>query len=419
MDAAATDIAPEGEGRREGGEVSGEDADEATTLSPAPNFVDENRNVEHCSGSERADESGPASPSDFCIVGRAEEEGEDGEHGFSCLKPSSPFDRLPDELVLQILQAVRAGILLPTRDVEMLVNKRMYRLAQSIWNSRWIFDEVVARRPSPAVCAAIQHLQYGFPDIEIIAEVRGRAIGTFANLTSLQIDLISDVDDERTVFLPKTLTDSLRSLKHLQDLTFFDDSDGTCDFEDKDFSIATDLPSLRSLHLGALFLCVGQLLTPPPTFEHLYVFTYADDPALQLLPWATVDSLSLSLGQPTGMVLPLQEVNKGLQTALYPIPTDMRNLLTFLAAFPALERLHLRQVKFGEKKLPPRRSTVRPSVNFLHRHPALRGLIDHLYHARTNVLVLSWEAEEVKGESYRWERESPEMPFTARRYRAL
>ncbi|GAA6030245.1 hypothetical protein JCM8097_009007 [Rhodosporidiobolus ruineniae] len=228
----------------------------------------------------------------------------------------SPFDDLPDEVLLEILHSALVKVPDPSQAVtpQMIsLNKRLYRLAREVWLSSAEFNgdwKLLARSELfPAVKSLDFLMSNEHPNAQIY---EGVFVGQFTNLRSLTINTALPETEE----FPESLTDSLRKLKHLHTLTFSCSSPWT--LADKTFNIAGDLPTLRTLSIRDASPALGQLLTPSPALDHLG-FTPGDDfEAYNFIPWSSLASLTVYHERYIPSAALFRGIGNSLTKALFP-----------------------------------------------------------------------------------------------------
>ncbi|GAA6030309.1 hypothetical protein JCM8097_009040 [Rhodosporidiobolus ruineniae] len=245
------------------------------------------------------------------------------------VKPQSPFDRLPDEVVIEILRSALPNGHWDTSAGNMLVNKRIYALSRELRFAHYFFSKlnngIIGQHD---VIGDVKSVEYWTSRSHPQAvDYEGRMLSLFRNITSLTVKLLSDVLDaedpsngtepdegdlEVRGFLeeagfPPSFTDSLKLLQHLEYLCICPTS--SYRLQDRDFSIAQHLPRLRRLILREPEVGLRFLLTPPPPLSHMTLLRHEvvasggslPDLPLDLIPWATLRSLSLNLFSENGI----------------------------------------------------------------------------------------------------------------------
>ncbi|GAA5898223.1 hypothetical protein JCM6882_000106 [Rhodosporidiobolus microsporus] len=236
---------------------------------------------------------------------------------------ASPFDRLPDEAILLILQA--AVSIDPTHLSHLALNKRIYKLAKVCYFREWREQggSVLGFLRRPDLRPLVQTLAY-LPacDTPTVREQECAAIKQLDNLNVLKCDGYLTQDDlAASVELPLAFTDVLRSLQRLTtlDLGFerpFHLQGRPC--------IDQDLPTLRTLHLGDNCGNSSEILRLPCTgLRHLKLYcgafiegAQADYSFLAAVPWATLESLAVSFGWSGTPECPMRRLAAGLGHAL-------------------------------------------------------------------------------------------------------
>ncbi|GAA6030261.1 hypothetical protein JCM8097_009015 [Rhodosporidiobolus ruineniae] len=252
--------------------------------------------------------SSSTSPADLTGP-RTDEEVKHDEEGADEVKAPSPFDRLPDEVVVEILRQAfgdSSTWFKPVLPKTTVLGKRLHYLTQQVWLERH------DRAP----------------------RYEGLMVGLFPNLTTVHAALATseeEDDPDEPVPLPNTFTESLRLLRNLRELDI--QPGQSWQLEAPSFSIARDLPNLSSLSLDPGCTCLRQLLASQPSLKHLQLAPRPDPSSCQLIPWTTLKTLSLNLSRSdyadafesdsnsgseaeTGTVV--EQVNKSLQAALFP-----------------------------------------------------------------------------------------------------
>ncbi|GAA5918961.1 hypothetical protein JCM6882_008649 [Rhodosporidiobolus microsporus] len=249
-------------------------------------------------------------PRDGDLAATASGAGLEGTEGVG----ASPFDRLPDELIISILEQVfldsdknphrhEPSIELP----RVALSKRIYRLARPVWfNSLWreggapqehLFSNLLLHSDVPALV----RLTAFSPKRERL----GRDCTLLASLTSLSsLDLYfgpdltpssADQDDRPIAFIPPEISNLLRSLPNLTTLDLF--ADWGFFFEDQTFT-AADMPRLRSLSIGMTSGSAMRQLFPkcPPSLAALYFSGMgSDEGVFSLVPWTTLRTLKIAI----------------------------------------------------------------------------------------------------------------------------
>ncbi|GAA5913821.1 hypothetical protein JCM6882_007708 [Rhodosporidiobolus microsporus] len=213
---------------------------------------------------------------------------------------TSPFDRLPDEVIHLILDfATRSdGTLLPFSDFSL--NQRIARIAKPLWLSDPVRDE---GQQVGFFEHLIQHPQLAHHVFEftnwLSEDFRAyryefTLMRQLVNLTTLTIQMKSD-DHTGLWCFPTAATHMLRFLPRLLDLRLFFETRWMAG--DETFRIATSLPHLRRLSITSTGAGdARQFLTPPPpNLEHLELDVDAPDGVYAQIPWATLSSLSIAL----------------------------------------------------------------------------------------------------------------------------
>ncbi|GAA6031299.1 hypothetical protein JCM8097_005591 [Rhodosporidiobolus ruineniae] len=272
---------------------------------------------------------------------------EDREEGAEAVK-ASPFDRLPDEIVLQVLDHLfhdGDGAEL----IDLLVCNRLWSLAESVYHSVWAPKpaEVLQRYFEPEVRRSVRALDYspsgdGVPSFAF----ETLALTAFSNITVLAFEGTPTAGNNSLVYLPTSFSRALTSFQHLVYLSL--DFDVDFAFSDPSFSVGANLPWLRELFLG--HTCQSQLqllLHPQSHLRHLAVNLNAaarSEALLGGLPWSDLTSLSLALRdendeEPEEGVVALGQLVSSLQTALYPsnstspVPLPLRRFELFDVIF--------------------------------------------------------------------------------------
>ncbi|GAA6031320.1 hypothetical protein JCM8097_005601 [Rhodosporidiobolus ruineniae] len=231
---------------------------------------------------------------------------------------TSPFDRLPDEVILLILQAIYAGKR-KSALLDLRVNKRIFTVAKAAWYATF------KATPYPLLILAarrdlhpyVQHLAYSAGNAgEFVYAFEILTVCSVRNLTSLT--LCGTVDDAFTsVDLPLPVTVGLSNLENLKSLSLVYEQAVT--FADTEFSIGSDLPQLEELVLTSE-ACQRQLLsTPCPHLRSLKLGygdkTHSDCDAV---PWASLELFEIGLPAGSEASSALDNLANSLRTALFP-----------------------------------------------------------------------------------------------------
>ncbi|GAA5930989.1 hypothetical protein JCM10213_003963 [Rhodosporidiobolus nylandii] len=214
----------------------------------------------------------------------------------------SPFDRLPDEVVLEILSLAVARRSSGRKLQSIGLSRRLAPLARKAWfrdygcreedthRQAGILQQLSRRRDLQPL---LEHLRY-FLDHPSAVNYDFAIIPNFTSLSSLT--LRGSLDGEsRSFVLPAAVTDTFRELSGLRHLEVSPYADYT--LQDKAFSVGRDLPRLTSLKLNRHCRCQKQMLRDPmPELQHLDIWssTRKDDffPSLRL---STLRSLKTCL----------------------------------------------------------------------------------------------------------------------------
>jgi hypothetical protein len=242
------------------------------------------------------------------------------------LSATSPFDRLPDELVslvLSFVYAVRIGF--PWSRPTLLLNKRCRRLTESAADE-WFIDDDTApslfRQPHLLRLLRRAHCPLPCTDDNAAVTYLSLLLPFFTGLTSFSVEGSSP--EIYTVF-----SDALNSLKHLKSLRLaILHVDDDWRFEDESFTLG-ELRSLERLELGRCG-CVEQLLrSTPSSLQHLELDAGdPDDNPYRVLPWSTLCSLRLDLGRNPGEESAVQQLNESLSKALLPDGVGIVSIFT-------------------------------------------------------------------------------------------
>ncbi|GAA5919177.1 hypothetical protein JCM6882_003827 [Rhodosporidiobolus microsporus] len=234
---------------------------------------------------------------------------------------TSPFDRLPEELVSHIL-----SFAFQTRDLTStaMVSKGIYRLSVPICAE--MLDPRWQRQP------ALLQLLIGRPDVASLVRIfRGilpeavssipyecAILRSFGNLHTLHLEIDYPALDDDAI-LPCGFTDALSSLTNLRRLDL--DLDTSATLEDKTFSVGSSLPHLRQLKLRSFAATsfFSQLLSSPcPNLVSLDIWEDGEDEVYGHIPWSTLRSVRIVPGRLKDEVL--QATKRGLRAALSESP---------------------------------------------------------------------------------------------------
>ncbi|GAA5898303.1 hypothetical protein JCM6882_000124 [Rhodosporidiobolus microsporus] len=250
-------------------------------------------------------------------AGSMNEQDAGGDSG--AVKPS-PFDRLPDELVLAILDDAR-----PFQSLDRIsINKRFSRLAFPIWANSLVATwsrgqsrrlEHLATRPDlqPLVKEVDGDLPESLPELtRHLSTVR-----LFTNLTYFGAENI--MFGPYNAPLPAIFTDTLHSLPNLKRLKFL--FEAPVSFEDTTFTVGSHLPNLRELVLYThedVGPGIAQLLSSPcPNVRTFLLFLSGQDTvATSRIPWLSLRSLDFTLPPPREDPTCADTLLEGLKRAL-------------------------------------------------------------------------------------------------------
>ncbi|GAA5981868.1 hypothetical protein JCM11641_001925 [Rhodosporidiobolus odoratus] len=211
---------------------------------------------------------------------------------------TSPFDRLPDELVSKILSLAISSRYDP--DVERLyLNKRFSRLARPVLArdigplegvQTFMLRGLLIR---PDLHSYVRSLTFSAHEDPTVFSYECAVIHFLPNLSSLALYQ----EGEDSYDLSREFTEALRTLRSLQYLSL--DFDGPLRLEDSSYTIGNDLPKLRSLEIVSRHAgrsCTQQLLQVPISgLLHLSLFDRNPDTrGYGAVPWATLLSYTLS-----------------------------------------------------------------------------------------------------------------------------
>jgi hypothetical protein len=199
----------------------------------------------------------------------------------------SPFDRLPDETVAQILSFALIRRRRSSSDLPLfLVNKRFNRIVTPLFSSAQVSDTSVYVGPPTAIKKVFYWPSVDAPRPFCTAP----SLALFPNLTAVKLNtkVVSDATAAATV--PTSVTSLLTRLPHLETLGFEFWEDFV--LEDKAFSIES-LPTLRRLELGeGCQSSAQQLNAPHARLRELQISNGADDPSAHI-PWSILVSLEM------------------------------------------------------------------------------------------------------------------------------
>ncbi|GAA5919166.1 hypothetical protein JCM6882_003822 [Rhodosporidiobolus microsporus] len=214
----------------------------------------------------------------------------------------SPFDRLPDELIIPILEQVfldsdnnprrhEPSVEIP----HIALDRRFYRLAREVWyhslyrdgeKQEDLFLNLLLHHD---VRPLVRRIRYQ----ALVPHIRHDTalLASLTNLVSLDFDLdIGFRDDEVTMHstIPRLVTNAIRSLPQLEHLRYSDYH--TFSFEDTTFSSA-DLPRLRSLEIEAP-PCDGVhtlIASTPRSLDRLSMaYDTVLSPEYEAVPWVSL-----------------------------------------------------------------------------------------------------------------------------------
>ncbi|GAA6030292.1 hypothetical protein JCM8097_009032 [Rhodosporidiobolus ruineniae] len=319
--------------------------------------------------------------------GTVNEEVKNREESVEEVEPSSPFDRLPDEILVDILRAAtddegwwrgRAPLL--------ALNRRLRYLAQPLWFSSYPFSSME--------CGIVRHPVY----LGLVKHLRDGAIQEYLWQKGL----------------PRSITRSLRSFKHLKRLNL--EPVYNYNLEDREFNIAREAPQLDGLTVQGPTTGVRQLLTPLPPLQHLCLYNIQDTEVYRYLPWSTLVSLVLLVGivPISDLLRPLDAVNQSLEGALFPSPLDLANLNRLVDSFPNLLSLSIADIYWSS--VTAWQDEMRWGRDFtalLEDHPTLTSFLDSL--SRSSVLSFDFSPDFGEDE-YRFVRVKRGEGFQVDRY---
>ncbi|BGP18209.1 hypothetical protein JCM10213_007837 [Rhodosporidiobolus nylandii] len=254
-------------------------------------------------------------------------EGEGEREDAGEVRAVSPFERLPDELLLAILEQVhlKTPLLKRNRLAALAANKRIYRLAQLVAfravgpsspeKQAVILSGLFARhRLHPFV----RSLAYEYSPVHVTYDTS--LIPLFAHLSTLTLTLKPTVLGE-PLAVPAAFTAMLKRLTRLTRLSFA--RGPWFNFEDKAFHLGQDLPTVRTLEFEDGYPdddSVLQLLASGTSIEHLSFSFEGNELGQQFyshLPWASLKSLKLEVLE--DMLLPRREaLLSSLRSVIFP-----------------------------------------------------------------------------------------------------
>ncbi|GAA6038047.1 hypothetical protein JCM8097_007516 [Rhodosporidiobolus ruineniae] len=347
---------------------------------------------------------------------QTDEEDKHSEEGAEELKVVSPFDRLPDELVLDILEYAgdHALALVPVL-LELAVNKRFARLALRLHmqfldappESRTL-QKLLTKENEKRQTAA-RTLEYWGPAADESVRYDCEIIRRLENLKNLTLVYFG-------AQLPTRFTDALSSLPSLTSLTI--DAMGDWTVEDAAFTIGRSLPGLRNLTVCGEWPshCYPQLFSSPcPNLQSVdLVLCHPYGAAVDNLPFKSLVSARLEFSNCVDQrdadsdEDALWGLIPALETALYPDGDIPTKLASIIACFPSLRELSLG--RFFDTA-PDHADEAPDSPTFFPHRPNLAALILYLGQ-HTSVLCFRQGA-------YRWVRRTPEEEFQVDWYRRI
>ncbi|GAA6031337.1 hypothetical protein JCM8097_005607 [Rhodosporidiobolus ruineniae] len=312
-------------------------------------------------------------------------------------EPASPFDRLPNEVVADILDELFHGDedyspKLP----DLLVNRRIFLVAKAVWHSSQTLDSEHLHRLVLAadVRPLVRRIAYTLSGEGVSSfKFETLSLTVFENLRTLSLTGPVHRELEPVAALPAAWSDALASLKHLRSLNL--DFDEDFELVDRTFSIGSHLPSLRSLSLGTSCLCKHQLLDYPcPNLQSLGLMWDVDVTAspFSVIPWTTLINLSVVLWddkqtqvQADAGLAPLGQLNSTTPAAL---PLRRLELADPILLPPSVSPLLLGATSLQRLDLSPKapsqmpidfRPVPSPSTLVLHQTPSIFHDSEELY----------------------------------------
>ncbi|BGP17956.1 hypothetical protein JCM10213v2_006004 [Rhodosporidiobolus nylandii] len=375
----------------------------------------------------------------------------------------SPFDRLPDEVVLEILSLAVARRSSGRKLQSIGLSRRLAPLARKAWfrdygcreedthRQAGILQQLSRRRDLQPL---LEHLRY-FLDHPSAVNYDFAIIPNFTSLSSLT--LRGSLDGEsRSFVLPAAVTDTFRELSGLRHLEVSPYADYT--LQDKAFSVGRDLPRLTSLKLNRHCRCQKQMLRDPmPELQHLdiclkniWTFSQLDKStltslqhleinpplfpkgtersatvtraeSLQLLDLADqagISSLAFSSDAPEQINGLAQYPSvKSLQLSCHGAnaadPSTFLALVRVISAFPNLRNLAFEWMSFSATSSPLVDQLDPNSLEFQIYHPTLLTFLANL--RRSHVLRFDITHSP---ETLRWSRATSTEEFHGERYRS-
>ncbi|GAA5864999.1 hypothetical protein JCM8547_004267 [Rhodosporidiobolus lusitaniae] len=351
----------------------------------------------------RKGEEGQREDEDLKVAGSRGEEGEEGKEDEDAVK-ASPFDKVPDELLEDILSLVFEGRPKPPTSL-FTVCKRFYIVGRPQWFKT--FDNV-GRASSPHLLVqADVHpvvrqatVWFSYEDELDGIRLKSALSALFKNLTELTITGSVDLDPSFHA-LPLVFSTALRALKHLRRLRF--DLEDTWEFEDVQFTIGHDLPHLSHLELyrGGLNAASQMLSVPCPALRHLVLdLGYTQHEMFSLIPWSTLTTLRVRLDVPDDFSDLAEFIESAASSCTLPLhdlvlvsvflQKDANAQLEVRALFRALGRTSLQRFEFSSD-LPwgiPDNLAVLSSVKHLSIHQRPRDVHYQRFFATNDILEL-------------------------------
>ncbi|BGP18152.1 hypothetical protein JCM10213_007758 [Rhodosporidiobolus nylandii] len=261
-------------------------------------------------------------------VSKAGGEGEGRREAVGEVKAASPFERLPDELLLAVLEQVHLDtpLLKVDRLAALAADKRLYRLARVVAfravgpssqeNQVVILPRLFARI---YLHPLVKSLEYIYSHTFVTYDTA--LLPLLRNLTSLTLkDLDPPGNAQQPLLVATSLTAMLKQLRNLERLVLKRAS--WFAFEDPSFRLCRDLPSLRSLKLedcAAEDAGCSQLLEDLSNIVHLELDCFRLEAAYSRIPWSSVRSLSLTVTDGSDILLPEADaLLNSLERAIYP-----------------------------------------------------------------------------------------------------
>ncbi|BGP18190.1 hypothetical protein JCM10213_009034 [Rhodosporidiobolus nylandii] len=237
-------------------------------------------------------------PAIAAVVSRDGGEGEGEREDAGEVKAVSPFERLPDELLLALLEEVDAIMPLhyPSNLASVAADKRIYRCARTVAfrcivtdldNQSRLLPNLYSRPDLPPL---VRHLSFGYHASTFLYDCN--LLPLLRNLTSLALYKL----DPESGVLSSLFSDALRRLSHLECLSLR--RSAAFSWEDATFRPSKDMPQLRTLAFDdCLWPSEGcqQLLDDPQSRIEVFEWTgdTQDSALYNFIPWSGLRRLAL------------------------------------------------------------------------------------------------------------------------------